>query len=60
MQKLYTVEMVGEVRELYDIWAESEQDAIDRWHEGDLYLSEASSMEFHSVHWHYEEEEDEG
>jgi hypothetical protein len=46
---VYRVEMRGEVREIYLIEAESEEDAKNRWHQGDLYVSEASGMEVYDV-----------
>jgi hypothetical protein len=45
----YRVELRGDVREVYTIEADSPEDAAARWQEGDLYLSEASGMEVHSV-----------
>jgi hypothetical protein len=45
----YRVELRGDVREVYTIEADSAEDAAARWHEGDLYLSEASGMEVLSV-----------
>jgi len=45
----YEVELLGEVREVYVLRAFSEQDARERWSEGKLLVSEASSMEIESV-----------
>lgn len=41
----YVVECIGEVREVYIVEADSPEDAMARWHEGTLELSEASSVE---------------
>jgi hypothetical protein len=41
----YRVECVGEVREVYMVEADSEEEAVANWSNGALYLSEASSME---------------
>jgi hypothetical protein len=41
----YLVTLYGQAREVYIVTAESLEDARERWHEGDLYVSEASSME---------------
>lgn len=46
---VYRVELRGDVRELYVVIADSPEDARRRWQEGDLYLSEASSMEVYAV-----------
>jgi hypothetical protein len=45
----YRVELRGEARELFTIEAENEDEARERWHEGDSYLLEASGMEVVSV-----------
>lgn len=41
----YRVECTGEVREVYLVEAESAAEAMARWADGDLVLSEASSVE---------------
>ena len=41
----YVVECIGEIREVYIVEADSPEDAMARWHEGTLELSEASSVE---------------
>jgi hypothetical protein len=45
----WIVEMVGEVRELYAVEADTADEARERWMEGERVLAESSSMEFHSV-----------
>jgi hypothetical protein len=50
----WLVEMHGEVRELYSVEADTEENAIEHWSDGVLVLSEASSMEIYSIR---EEEE---
>ena len=49
MAKLFTVEMHGDVRELYEVEAETEQEARERWSDGTLVLSEAYGMWVYSV-----------
>lgn len=39
------VEVRGEVREVYTVQAESEADAMARWHEGELWVSESFGCE---------------
>lgn len=41
----YEVEVRGDVREVYIVEADSEADAMTRWHEGELFVSEASNCE---------------
>jgi hypothetical protein len=41
----YTVECRGEARELYTVEADSEEEAMAKWAEGDCYLTEVSSAE---------------
>ena len=41
----YRVEMQGECREIYDVEADSEEEAMANWSSGILWLSEATSME---------------
>lgn len=41
----YRVECHGEVREVYVVEASSPEEARERWHTGDLVLSEAFSVE---------------
>lgn len=53
----YTVEVHGEVRELYTVQAESVADAKDRWTEGDLFLSESSGCWVYDVTKDEEDEE---
>lgn len=45
----YEIEMHGDVREVYLVQAESEEQARENWSEGHLVLSEATSMEFYSA-----------
>jgi hypothetical protein len=45
----FTVELHGEVRELYAVTAETEEEARENWMDGHMYLSESSSMEIYSV-----------
>jgi hypothetical protein len=45
----YRVECRGEVREVYVVDAASPEDARERWHEGDLVLSEAYGVAPESV-----------
>lgn len=47
--KQYTVELHGEVREVYTVNAKSEEDARANWTKGHLFISEASGMEVTSV-----------
>jgi hypothetical protein len=47
--KEFEVEMIGMSREVYIVRAESPEDAAHRWYEGQLVLSEASSMELGGV-----------
>lgn len=46
---LYEIEMHGDVREVYLIEADTEEYARENWSEGELVLSEASSMECYSI-----------
>lgn len=46
---IYIVEMHGEVRELYEVEAESAEEARENWADGTLVLSEAYGMDFYSV-----------
>jgi len=41
----YLVTCEGNVREVYVVQASSRQEAMDRWADGDLWLSEATSVE---------------
>lgn len=45
----FEVEVIGESREIYSIEAKDEDDALERWHEGMVVLSEVSSCEPHAV-----------
>lgn len=45
----YVVEMHGEVRELYSVEADTEEEATANWSDGDMFLSEAQGMGFYSV-----------
>jgi hypothetical protein len=45
----YRVECEGNVREVYLVDAASAEEARERWHEGDLVLSEAYAVEPVSV-----------
>lgn len=44
-QRDYRVECQGEVREVYIVRASSPEDAMARWHEGDLAVSEAYGVD---------------
>ncbi len=48
-KKWWTVEMRGECRELYAVEAETPEEARERWMDGRLTLSEASSMDVYAV-----------
>lgn len=39
----YIVEVHGDVRELYTVEADSEAEAMENWHTGDIFLTETSS-----------------
>ena len=39
----WTVEVIGESRELYTVEAETEEEALANWPSGDMYLQETSS-----------------
>ena len=41
----WTVEVEGTARELYVVDADTEEEAMENWHTGTLFLSEASSCE---------------
>ena len=41
----YRVECTGDVREVYHVEAESEEDALERWHEGECVLMETTFSE---------------
>jgi len=41
----YSVEMVGECREVYDVEADSEEEAMANWASGYHVITEASGME---------------
>jgi hypothetical protein len=41
----YRVECRGHVREVYVVEADSPEEAMANWHTGDLYVSEATSVE---------------
>lgn len=41
----YLVECEGQVREVYAVEADSEQEAMDRWATGNLVIQEAYSVE---------------
>ena len=45
----YIVTLLGEVKEVYLVQANSEQEAIERWEDGSLLNSESKGMEVHSV-----------
>ncbi len=38
----YTVECTGDARELYAVEADSEEEAMEKWHTGDCFLTEVS------------------
>lgn len=50
----YLVEMRGEVREVYYVEADTEEEAIANWFEGQLFMSETMGVDFYSCR----EEED--
>jgi hypothetical protein len=54
----YTVECRGDVREVYVVEAVSMADAMRRWHEGDLVISEAQGVEPVSARLDYDDEDD--
>jgi hypothetical protein len=41
----YRVECTGDVREVYIVDADSPEEAMENWHAGHLYVSEASGVE---------------
>jgi hypothetical protein len=41
--------LYGQAREVYTVTADSPEDARERWDQGNLFVSEASSMEVASV-----------
>jgi len=43
--KTWTVECRGEARELYTVEADTEEEAMRKWHTGDCFLTEVSSCE---------------
>ena len=45
----YRVTLYGDAREVYVVTADTPEEARERWHEGVLYVSEASDMVVDSV-----------
>lgn len=45
----FIVELHGEVRELYQVTAETAEEAAQNWFHGELYLTEVSGAEVYSV-----------
>jgi hypothetical protein len=45
----FTVEMHGDVRELYEVEADTADEAAENWASGDLYLSETMGVEVYMV-----------
>ena len=45
----YRVEMHGDVREVYDVEADSEEEARENWADGCFIISESQGMEIFTV-----------
>lgn len=46
---VYRVELHGEARELFEVEAESPEEAATLWEQGESYLKECTSTEIYSV-----------
>lgn len=57
--KRYEVELTGQAREVYSVEAVSPEDAVARWMDGDLVVSESSGMGEARVVAAYDENGDE-